>query len=149
QHDGFDQEQPANSGDGVARCSKNSNLAETLFDAQLEKQQREQQGRHDQEEAEVREVLAKVGGAARRLERGSAGIHKGDADRLWRGGRQKLTAQACSDDLGVLAMRDLEPDRRGLAVWRSPQLASALVCDEGLRCRLELVPIAFVLASDT
>ena len=45
-----------------------ADLAPPLFDAQLEEERGEEHRRDDQEEAEVGEVLAEVGGAARRGE---------------------------------------------------------------------------------
>ena len=45
--------------------SQETHLARALLDAQLEEERRQEQRRDDEEEAEVGEVLAEVGGAAR------------------------------------------------------------------------------------
>ena len=66
EHQAFGREQPADARRREADGAQQADLADALLDAELEEQRREQQRRDDEEEAEVGEVLAEVGGAARR-----------------------------------------------------------------------------------
>ena len=73
----FAQEQPPDRRRLEADRPQQSHLARALFHAELEEQRDQQQRGHDQEEAEVDEVLAEVRGAARR--RQAFGPHVSDS----------------------------------------------------------------------
>ena len=68
-HRRLGRQHPAEMTLGIPGGSQHADLAEPLFDAEPEEQHHEQQRRDDDEEAEVGEVLAEIGGAARGLER--------------------------------------------------------------------------------
>ena len=64
QHQPLGQEQAAHQGRARAQGSQQPNFARPLFDAQLEEQRRQEQRGHDEEEAEIDEVLAEICRAA-------------------------------------------------------------------------------------
>ena len=85
----FVQEQPSHRRRLEADRPQQSHLARALFHAELEEQRDQQQRGHDQEEAEVDEVLAEIRGAARR--RQAFGPHVADGQA---GARQRIDPRA-------------------------------------------------------
>ncbi len=81
--------QPANRRGIEAERLQQPDFLQPLLDAELEEQPGEQQRRHDEEGAEVREVLAEVGRAARRRETLRAHVVDGKSHRE----RVELAAQ--------------------------------------------------------
>ncbi len=106
----FVEEQPSDRRRLEADRPQQSNLARALLHAELEEQDDQQQRGHDQEEAEVDEVLSEIGGALRCRQAFGADISYNQA-----GARQRI-------DAGAQTLLDLIPDflkrRDGLALGR-------------------------------
>ena len=88
----------------VARGAQDPDLAQPLLDAQLEEEHGQHQRRDHQEEAEVGEVLAEVGGALRGLECGRARGIEGHAHRIRRERGAQLVANS-RDECGRVGIR--------------------------------------------
>ena len=118
-----------------------ADFAHALLDAELEEQRGQQQSRDDQEEAEVDEILAEVGGAARRGEPFGAHVAHGQArrERIDRGAQpRRRTARA---PRRAAARRRREPNGGQRAVARLPERLADVERDERLRRRAVAVPV--------
>ena len=123
---------------------KQPDFLQPLLDAKLEEQPRQQQRRDDKEGAEIGEVLAEVGRAARRGEPLRAHV----VDRKSHRQRVELAEQRF---LVLLAgrsqrrpLRRNQPQRGQPAMPRAPQLLAALDRNERLRRRAIAVPVLLV-----
>ena len=90
------QQQPAHVRDREAGGAQDADLPQALLDAEAEEQDGQQQRRHDEEEAEVGEVLAEVGRARRGLDRETPHRRDRDPHRL----RLQRLAQILADQIG-------------------------------------------------
>ena len=145
EHGAFLQEHPAHVGDAEPHRSQQAHLAHALLDAELEEERRQQQRRHHQEEAEVDEVLAEVGGAARRRQRLAADVPHGQARCQRIQARAHLAGQGGLRRLqaGVRVYR--HANRGDGAVAVAPQALARFERNERLRRGPVLVPVGLVL----
>ena len=147
-NDRLAEQQAPDGGHRIARGAKNPDLSQPLLDSQLEEEDGQHQRRDHQKEAEVGEVLAEVGGTARRVEgRCTRGIER-YSHRAWGERAPQALAKAGCDCFGARAVKVDHAKRRQRAVSRPPQIATALVGNEGFRRRSVLLPVPFVFRPD-
>ena len=144
----FGQEQPPHRRRSEPDRAQQTHLARALLDAELEEQRGQQQRGHDEEEAEVDEVLAEVRRAAGR--RQALGPHVADGQ----SGCQRIDPRA--QTLLDLLAGPLDgttdgwrgPNRRQRTIPRSPETLADLQRHERLRRRSIGVPVRFVGRAD-
>ncbi len=144
QNSRFRKEQSPDHRHRVARRAEDADLTQALLDSQLEEEHRQHQRRDHQEEAEVGEVLAEVGRAARCLERRGARREKGYAHGIRRQRRAQVIAERLDCRGRIRTIGHTEPQRRHRPVARPPQVAAALIGNECLWGGAVVVPVALV-----
>src|SRR5207245_8858422 len=92
-----------------------------LLDDETEEQRREHHRRDDEEATEIREVLAEIGGAARRGEPVGANIADRQAHRDRVDSRPEARRKAIACRAGRFAALSDDADRRTVAEARAPQ----------------------------
>ena len=158
EHEGLGQERAAHARGGEADRLQQPQLAQPLLDAEAEEEPREQQRRHHQEEAEVDEVLAEVGRAARRGEGARPHVLDDQAARAGREPRREPPAERRRDVFrrrrlgpghGARALgRRREPQRSRPAQSMSPKRLARGERQPRLRRRPVALPVGFVLRPD-
>ena len=144
QHNGFGKKQPPDHGGGEPDGSKQADFPGALLDAETEEQRRHHQRRNDQEEAEIGEVFAEVGGAARGGQAAGAHIADGDGERQRIDARAQLRGKTVRVRAAVSAGRSMQAHRRAIAETRSPQSPADVQGDERLRRCPVFVPVVLV-----
>ena len=151
----FGREQTPHLVGGEAHRSQQANLAPALLDSEPEEERRQHQRRDHEKEAEIREVLTEVGGAAGGGQAAAAHVTNGQAERE----RVDFRAQHRGEAVAlrscrvrrvvavrhVLGVTDrMQPDRCSIAEPRSPQALTHFERYERLRRRTVLLPVVFV-----
>ena len=147
-NDRLAEQQAPDGGHRIACGAQNPDLSQPLLHAQLEEKDGQHQRRDHQKEAEVGEVLAEVGGTARRVEGRCTCGKERDSHCAGRERSAQALAKTRGDGFGARAVKMDHAKRSQRAVSRSPQIATALVGNERLRRRSVLVPVPFVLRPD-
>ena len=116
EHQSLGGEQAAHARRAEADRAQQADLARALLDAEPEEQRREHQRRDDEEEAEVGEVLAEVGRAARRGQPFARG--------------RRATVRPIASGIEPRPQRRLDSGSRGrLAATGPPRDAAGPTCD--------------------
>jgi hypothetical protein len=135
-HSAFDDEATADGGGRESDCGEHADLLRPLLETDGKEQIGEQQRRDDEEEAEIEEVLAEVGGALRCRSCLAADVACAQPCRCW------------IDQLRIDARAARQPQRRHLAVARTPEALPLRDRDQRLRRGAVQIPVLFVLRTD-
>ncbi len=147
QHETFREKHSPHAGGRHTDGAQQSGFASALLDSQAKEQHRQKQRRRHQKGAEVREVLAEIGGASRRTE--ALVAHRPHHQPEL--GRVETRAERCRVAIArlgcQLAVARRQAHRRAIAKPRRPEPLADLERNERLRRRAVLVPVILIVAA--